>query len=146
SCCSVAFGSASGLVFFDALRFDLGRELWATVPGGGADSDGDGLSDAEEDLLGTDPLDPDSDGDGLDDGAEWDVWGTDPLDDDSDGDGFTDGAEVAAGSDPLDPGSTPGVPVPSASTVSRVALVALLALAAYGALGPGRRPWPGEPA
>ncbi len=46
SCCSVAFGSASGLVFFDALRFDLGRELWATVPGGGADSDGDGLSDA----------------------------------------------------------------------------------------------------
>jgi hypothetical protein len=35
-----------------------------------ADSDGDGLSDAEEEALGTDPLNPDSDGDGVGDGIE----------------------------------------------------------------------------
>jgi hypothetical protein len=35
-----------------------------------ADSDGDGLSDAEETALGTDPLNPDSDGDGVGDGIE----------------------------------------------------------------------------
>jgi hypothetical protein len=35
-----------------------------------ADSDGDGLSDAEEDKLGTDPLNPDTDSDGVGDGIE----------------------------------------------------------------------------
>ena len=35
-----------------------------------ADSDGDGLSDAEEIKLGTDPLNPDTDGDGVGDGIE----------------------------------------------------------------------------
>src|SRR5439155_11550215 len=48
------------------------------------DSDGDGLSDAQEILLGTDPFNPDTDGDG-----------------------FADGVEVASGSDPLDPACTP---------------------------------------
>lgn len=43
------------------------------------DSDGDGLSDDEEDDLGTDPNDPDTDGDGVNDGDEVDA-GTDPLD------------------------------------------------------------------
>jgi hypothetical protein len=68
----------------------------------GADSDGDGLSDAEEAALGTDPLDPDTDGDGLADGEEVER-GTDPLAPDTDGDGLTDGDEVALGTDPLDP-------------------------------------------
>ena len=45
----------------------------------GGDLDGDGLDDAEEGALGTDPLNPDSDGDGILDGAEVDA-GTDPLD------------------------------------------------------------------
>jgi YD repeat-containing protein len=48
------------------------------------DSDGDGLSDAQEILLGTDPFNPDTDGDG-----------------------FPDGVEVATGSDPLNPLCTP---------------------------------------
>lgn len=37
---------------------------------GNSDSDGDGLTDNEEYLLGTDPQNPDSDGDGLSDGIE----------------------------------------------------------------------------
>jgi type 1 glutamine amidotransferase len=66
------------------------------------DSDGDGLTDAEETALGTDPLDPDSDGDGLEDGDEVNVYFTDPMADDSDGDGMSDGDEVQYGYDPLD--------------------------------------------
>ncbi len=42
------------------------------------DSDGDGLTDAEEAALGTDPDAPDSDGDAYDDGVEV-AAGTDPL-------------------------------------------------------------------
>ena len=44
-----------------------------------ADDDGDGLSNAEEAELGTDPNEPDTDGDGLADGDEVSL-GTDPLD------------------------------------------------------------------
>ncbi len=43
------------------------------------DGDGDGLTDAEEDGLGTDPDDADSDDDGLTDGAEVNTYDTDPL-------------------------------------------------------------------
>jgi large repetitive protein len=67
-----------------------------------ADSDDDGLDDGEEVDLGTDPLAADSDGDGLDDAAELDE-GTDPLDADSDDDGLDDGTEVDLGSDPNNP-------------------------------------------
>ena len=42
------------------------------------DSDGDGLTDAEEAELGTDPNNPDSDGDGYEDGVEFDG-NTDPT-------------------------------------------------------------------
>lgn len=45
----------------------------------GADSDGDGLTDTEEEALGTNPAQADSDGDGYDDGYEVD-YGTDPND------------------------------------------------------------------
>ena len=47
------------------------------------DTDGDGLSDAEEDDYGTDPKNPDTDGDGLPDGFEIQA-GSDPLFADSD--------------------------------------------------------------
>ncbi|MGE6756785.1 hypothetical protein ACQKGO_02130 [Corallococcus interemptor] len=71
------------------------------------DTDGDGLTDGNEyNTVGTNPTDPDSDGDGLNDGAEI-VRGTDPLKADTDGDGFSDGVEVTAGTDPLDPNSMP---------------------------------------
>ncbi|NBD34496.1 MAG: PKD domain-containing protein [Chloroflexi bacterium] len=62
-----------------------------TVP---FDNDGDGLTNATEDALGTDPNDPDSDGDGLTDGEEVNTYGTDPNDTDSDDDGLTDYEEV----------------------------------------------------
>lgn len=47
-----------------------------------SDADGDGLTDAEEEALGTDPNNPDTDGDGFLDGEEVDC-GSDPLDPDS---------------------------------------------------------------
>ena len=64
------------------------------------DSDNDGLTDAEEQKIGTDYLNPDTDGDLLFDGEEANVYKTDPLKKDTDGDGFEDGAEVKAGYDP----------------------------------------------
>jgi len=71
------------------------------------DSDGDGLPDWFELLIGTDPFNPDTDGDGLTDYEEVFVYHTNPLLADTDGDGFNDGEEVLFGSDPLDPNSTP---------------------------------------
>ena len=80
------------------------------VPTGGeagnTDEDTDGLTNAQEAELGTDPANPDSDGDGLFDGPELAV-GTDPTLYDSDGDGFGDNQEAAGGSDPNDPSSVP---------------------------------------
>jgi thiol-disulfide isomerase/thioredoxin len=66
------------------------------LPGG--DADGDGVTNGEEEELGTDPEQSDSDGDGLSDGEEVEN-GSDPLDDDSDDDGLTDGEEADLGTD-----------------------------------------------
>mgnify|MGYP002528332683 CR=1 FL=1 len=66
-----------------------------------ADTDGDGSDDSAEDANGTDPLNPDTDSDGLTDGEEATL-GTDPLVVDTDGDGSDDGVEVAMGTDPND--------------------------------------------
>jgi thiol-disulfide isomerase/thioredoxin len=67
-----------------------------------SDSDGDGLDDPDEIDAGTDPLVADSDGDGLSDGEEVNDHGSDPLEVDSDGDGYEDSWEVTEGSDPAD--------------------------------------------
>ena len=69
-----------------------------------ADTDEDGLSDAEEvNTTGTNPAEADTDGDGLTDGAEVQEYGTDPLAVDSDGDSLSDGEEVIEyGTDPND--------------------------------------------
>lgn len=65
------------------------------------DDDGDGLSNAEERTLGTDPHHADSDADGLNDLEESCCRSTDPLISDSDGDGDLDGFEVEYGLDPM---------------------------------------------
>lgn len=80
----------------------------------GADTDADGLLDADETALyGTDPANPDSDLDGIADGAEI-AAGTNPLvadappvqpAADSDGDRLLDGDEAGFGTDPANPDS-----------------------------------------
>ncbi len=65
-----------------------------TVVASDVDTDGDGLSDAEEARLGTNPRLKDTDGDGLTDGEEVNIYKTDPLNRDTDFDGLSDGDEV----------------------------------------------------
>lgn len=77
-------------VSYDVMDFEL-------------DTDGDGLSDAEEAKIGTDPRNPDTDGDGLLDGAEVNKHRTNPLVKDTDEGGVDDGIEVSFDNDPLDP-------------------------------------------
>lgn len=57
------------------------------------DIDGDGLSNAQEATLGTDPRNPDTDGDGLTDAQEVNVYKTNPLNPDTDGDGLMDSTD-----------------------------------------------------
>ncbi|MFN3203019.1 MAG: OmpA family protein [Bradymonadia bacterium] len=62
------------------------------------DRDGDGLTDGEEIILGTDPDNPDTDGDGILDGREVNGQNpTNPLDADSDDDGLCDGGNAIEG-------------------------------------------------
>jgi gliding motility-associated-like protein len=79
---------------------------------GPCDQDGDGLTNAQEAVLGTNPTNPDTDGDGIPDGVEV-ANGSNPLDPcdpddssidcqtDSDGDGLTDAQENLLCTDPL---------------------------------------------
>jgi hypothetical protein len=70
----------------------------AVVGGPGqTDSDGDGLTDRFETLLGTNLNSADTDADGLSDTAESATYHTDALRADTDVDGVTDATEVAAG-------------------------------------------------
>lgn len=79
----------------------LGRAALRLPVDPDGDRDGDGLTNREEQELGTDPDKADTDGDGLKDGSETltGVWngpadtGTDPRLADSDGDGLPDGVE-----------------------------------------------------
>ncbi|MDG6226070.1 MAG: hypothetical protein QCI82_11240 [Candidatus Thermoplasmatota archaeon] len=66
------------------------------------DADGDGLTYAQEMILGTDPSDDDTDDDNISDGDEVNVYGTNPLTNDSDSDYVPDDVEVFYwGTDPL---------------------------------------------
>ncbi len=82
-------------------RTALGSNALAAVNDWIGDADGDGLSNGEEYLLGTDPHNPDTDGDGLSDYDEVRIHGTNPLSADTDGDGMPDAWEIANGLDPL---------------------------------------------
>jgi len=64
------------------------------------DTDGDGIADAQELLIGTDETDPDSDGDGIGDFVETDGGG----DVDSDGDGLLDALDLDSDDDTLPDG------------------------------------------
>lgn len=106
-CMNAGDNDAAGILPFDFEgddrivdgTVDMGADEVASV-----DSDNDGLTDAEEAILGTDPNDPDSDDDGLTDGAEVEMDNgsglPDPLNPDSDGDSLLDGYEVDQGTDP----------------------------------------------
>jgi hypothetical protein len=69
------------------------------------DTDGDGLTDADEAYYGTNPTKRDSDSDFLRDGDELFVYGTNPLAFDTDGDGVGDHQEIRQGTNPLAPDS-----------------------------------------
>jgi len=60
---------------------------------GNNDDDGDGLTNGQEYVFGSDGTKEDTDEDGLNDGEEW-QHGSDPNVTDTDGDGLTDGEEV----------------------------------------------------
>ncbi len=62
-----------------------------------SDIDNDGIDDALEELLGSDPASDDSDGDGIADHTEMTVLGTDPSKSDTDGNGVDDTFEDADG-------------------------------------------------
>ncbi|OGQ09917.1 MAG: hypothetical protein A2138_19660, partial [Deltaproteobacteria bacterium RBG_16_71_12] len=79
-------------------RIDAG-ETDPRVPD--VDTDGDGLSDPQEALIGTNPNAADTDGDGVADGLEVQR-GTDPLSVDTDCDGLNDGQEAALQTSPVD--------------------------------------------
>lgn len=64
------------------------------------DFDNDDLTNLEEYLEGTSPINSDSDGDSLSDGSEVNVHNTDPLDIDTDADDLPDNYEVQWGLDP----------------------------------------------
>lgn len=64
------------------------------------DTDGDGLTDQEETLAGTDINSVDTDGDGLTDYQEVKTYSTNPLSADTDGDTYPDGSEVEKGYNP----------------------------------------------
>ncbi len=121
---SKAVGGGNGVNSIRAYYFVDGVSIASGVPE--KDTDKDGLSDATEASLGTNPNNPDSDGDGLNDGEEVNGQdspstklvasvksdpknGCDPIktggDCDADGDGLTNAEEAKLGTNPNNPDS-----------------------------------------
>ena len=73
-------GSAAVEASRAGLVLDAGEHVRCLFELDDIDLDDDGLTDALEAMLGTDPTLADSDGDGIDDGEELFIRGTDPLD------------------------------------------------------------------
>ncbi|MDJ0762256.1 MAG: hypothetical protein QNJ97_04630 [Myxococcota bacterium] len=87
-------------LLFAALFFSVASGMGEMPQKDRADTDGDGKTDEEEILAGTDPEDADSDDDGIPDGFEFDWLGDadgdqliNALDWDADNDGLSDGLE-----------------------------------------------------
>lgn len=93
-------GTAGLLNFHVNMDGNAEREFWRIKMLNSLNSDGDGLNDYEEQLLGTSILESDSDGDGVRDEVEF-LLGLKPLDKDSDSDTLEDGEELELGTDPL---------------------------------------------
>ncbi|MBL7471185.1 hypothetical protein IS446_00140, partial [Robertkochia sp. 1368] len=113
-------GNTNGYTGTNADVTDALANVCASDP----DSDGDGLTDAQETTLGTDPNNADTDGDGINDGQEVNTDNTDPLNacspaqsagytgydasnaiwaaGDCDGDNVLNGTEATNGTDPYD--------------------------------------------
>ncbi len=72
-----------------------------------ADQDRDGVDDVKEKEMGLSTSQFDTDGDGLSDANEIENYKTDPKNKDSDKDGYADGYEVLNGFDPNGPGQLP---------------------------------------
>lgn len=111
------------------IKLGCDPESAGIMPNSLDDPDQDGLKNAEERDAGTDPTHPDTDGDGLSDAQEvrsgnsdpnladtdkdgasdFDeaITGTNPRNPDTDKDGWLDSAEIRAGTDPNDPSSMP---------------------------------------
>ena len=84
---------------------DAEEVYWGLSPSA-VDSDGDGISDYDEfynRYAYTDPLQADSDNDGISDGEELSYWLTDPTLPDTDFDGVSDRDEIVDGTDPRIP-------------------------------------------
>jgi len=75
------------------------------------DTDGDGLTDLEEEEMGTDKNKPDTDEDGLSDRDEVEIYQTNPINPDTDKDEVLDGVEVRRGDDPNGPGRLLELPI-----------------------------------
>lgn len=91
----------------------------AITPTSTGDADTDGLSDAQEAVIGTDPNNPDTDGDGLLDGEEVLEHGCDPLERDTDGDALNDFDEVMTYGTRCDIADTDGDGIPDAVEVAQ---------------------------
>lgn len=88
--------------------WELGFDLNPFDPADAAnDSDSDKLTNYEEYLYNTSPLNKDADSDGLLDGEEVKDYNTDPLDEDTDDDGYSDFEETKENTDPLDDSDYP---------------------------------------
>ncbi|MCI0410484.1 MAG: thrombospondin type 3 repeat-containing protein, partial [Acidobacteria bacterium] len=98
-----------------ALRANTTLLEWGSMPphladnyalgnttGASDDPDGDGLTNAEERALGTDPYNKDTNGDGITDGAAV-ASGKSPTNPDMDADGVINTVEIGNGTDPFNP-------------------------------------------
>jgi eukaryotic-like serine/threonine-protein kinase len=119
--------AAQTLIAFHLTETAVAFQVTATPAGATElDSDGDGLTDAQERRIGTDPLNPDTDGDGLTDGQEVLIYGTDPRRADTSGDGINDGTAVASGIDPLRGLLPTATPVPVFTATSTAAPIIIV--------------------